>query len=82
MALRALACLLFSTCLVTAHNIPAPDIKPFAAPLKLAKGRDNLQVDLGYGVYEGYLNETSDLNIWKAYAHQPNLTAVHHSRHG
>lgn len=28
---------------------------------------DPLLVDLGYGVYKGVYNSTSDLNIWKGY---------------
>lgn len=27
----------------------------------------SLQVDLGYGIYEGYLNSTTNLNNWRGY---------------
>jgi len=29
----------------------------------------NLTVDLGYGVYRGYQNGTTGLNVWKGYCH-------------
>jgi hypothetical protein len=29
-----------------------------------------LMVDLGYGVYKGFYNSTTDLNIWRGYAIQ------------
>ncbi len=42
---------------------------PFATSLHARQDADtsssNLTIDLGYEIYEGYLNETSGLNTWK-----------------
>lgn len=35
--------------------------------LGLTAGRSGLTVDLGYAVYEGYHDDTYDLNVWKGY---------------
>lgn len=39
----------------------------FAAPLLNAQ---DLAVDLGYGVYQGVHNFTTQLNVWKGYANR------------
>ena len=42
---------------------------PFDAALRSRQSTggssSNLTVDLGYEIYQGYLNSTSGLNIWK-----------------
>lgn len=35
----------------------------------------NLTVDLGYGIYNGVYNSTTDLNIWKGYVFKKCLSA-------
>lgn len=46
---------------------PSPHSDPFKNLARQAKRQnaDSLQVDLGYEIYQGYHNDTSDLNIWK-----------------
>lgn len=43
--------------------------RPYANALRARQAGQNssssLQVDLGYGIYEGVQNSTSGLNIWK-----------------
>jgi hypothetical protein len=51
-----------------ARTAPPPaNSRPFANLKRQANytGSSNLQVDLGYGVYQGYHNATADLNEWK-----------------
>jgi hypothetical protein len=44
---------------------------PFAAALQARQSGDSaespLRIDLGYEIYEGYLNSTSNLNTWNGY---------------
>ena len=47
---------------------PSPyNPQPFAVHARQDSGTSssNLTIDLGYEIYEGYLNDTSGLNIWK-----------------
>lgn len=48
---------------------PSPHSDPFKSIARQANARrqdsNDLQVDLGYEIYQGYHNDTSDLDIWK-----------------
>ena len=46
-----------------AHSKPFEHIKRQAN----STSSSSLQVDLGYEVYEGYHNTTSDINYWKGH---------------
>lgn len=56
--------------LLASSALAAPP-QPFSDPFKRiarqaqAQNSSALQVDLGYEVYQGYQNSTSELNIWK-----------------
>lgn len=45
--------------------------RPFAAALQARQNGGStaspLRVDLGYEIYDGYLNSTSGLNTWRGY---------------
>jgi hypothetical protein len=41
-----------------------------AAPLLNAR---NLAIDLGYGIYQGVHNFTTQLNVWKGYVNYPHI---------
>lgn len=47
------------------------DRNPFAAALQARQSGGSaespLRIDLGYEIYEGYLDSTSNLNTWKGY---------------
>ncbi len=53
-------CLLLCALAAASASAALPD----APPLGDIAGHD-LAIDLGYGIYEGYYNATSGLNIWK-----------------
>lgn len=44
-----------------------PRSQPFKNALRSRQdsGNDNLTVDLGYGVYQGYANSSTGINTWK-----------------
>jgi hypothetical protein len=44
-----------------------PRSQPFKHALHARQdvGNDNLTVDLGYGVYQGYANSSTGINTWK-----------------
>ena len=59
--------------LLGAASLAAGSALPVGQPFEQVKSKrqaqadSNLQVDLGYEVYEGYNNQTTGLNIWKGY---------------
>ena len=59
--------LVFVTCGVA--TLLRLEENPFAASLKHSlpsnRSESALQVDLGYDIYRGFLNATSNLNVWK-----------------
>ena len=57
-------------CIPGAITAPAYGANPFVASLSKRQnqgqnGSSNLQVDLGYEIYEGFANATTGLNIWR-----------------
>jgi hypothetical protein len=44
-----------------------PSSRPFKHALRARQdsGSDPLTVDLGYGVYQGYANASTNINTWK-----------------
>lgn len=53
---------------------PVPKNPYGAVTSQWSLAADGLKVDLGYGIYHGYHNSTSELNTWKGYVMLPVLT--------
>jgi hypothetical protein len=66
----AVSWLTFSSA-VLAAAAPSYNARPFVASLDKRQSQNvnsSLQVDLGYGVYQGVANSSTGLNTWKGYA--------------
>jgi hypothetical protein len=51
-------------------TIAFPQSQPFKHALlaRQDSGNNSLTVDLGYGVYQGYANSSTNINTWRGYA--------------
>ena len=59
--------LVVSLLALTAITDAFPQARPFDHALRARQdlGNDHLTIDLGYGVYRGYANATTDINTWR-----------------
>lgn len=70
LTIRLFSLFALSICACVARPEYEHNAKPFANALQARQegggnSSSSLQVDLGYGMYEGVQNSTSGLNIWK-----------------